>query len=670
MNKLLTSAWILLFGTLALYFFGAISGYTSKQLLVVFGTLLLLQLVIGAVKRAWSIVAIAISGVGILFFWQMAGWIHDGIRAVTKKEPMLQHMTAVTKAGSFLLSFMPFIIVVAIAFIIAQTRGFKFERLFNMISKSNVNRYKEDYPSIRIGWDPETKKEIYIPGMDRFTHTGLVAPTGGGKTFSVFEPMCNQDMEYIAVRNRGRLIVMEPDGEFTETLQEYAEHLRIPNLRLDAMNPGEFHWNCFEGPIVETVETITTVLKYSFGRQQAFFSLVQESAGSNTAMLLKLIAGNDCDIVDFTNVLRNMEEVKKMALTLKGQKRGLSEEERYMADNVIAAILSEMKTDVKAEAFERVCMGLRQQLEVIIRNPNIRKIMSGKSSFTFDEIFDQPGALFINTGNNAAGDFFGKFLLLSMQSSVLRRPGKANTRLPVYTYIDEFPRYANEKFDEVFTQGRKYRTAMTLAYQGFTQMKDRCGEGYMVSVLNNSRNKIIMTGLESFEAKIASEMLLEEEITEQSVTFNQGFFGKNDERLSERNVTKRRFSPSTLNTMPADQVVYKIVENRQPKEPAPAIVKGPMRKTREQLFKEAGIKESKVKALPAEEPTHELEDIEKPEKRGLKQAFKGLKFNLTLKLPSPNLRLSMPKRKVEEIEEDEMDFDLEYAKNDIDQFIK
>lgn len=584
------SAWVLLIGTVGLYFTGAISGYTSKTLLIIFGALLLIQILVAVLKRAWQVVGLALTGVGLLFLWELSGKIHAGIKQVVQNDAFLSKMGSVATGASFFLSLFPLLILAGVILLIMKKGKVEIKDLlkFDFIKGEPSN---DQYPSLRICKNAETGKEVVLNGLDRCLHMMVVGPTGGGKTALSLEPYVNQDIEFIASGGKTRVIVIEPDGEFSENLAEYSESLNVPTVRIDATDPNpEFHWNAFEGPIVQVSETVTAVLKNS-GSKDEFFSNVQETASRYITQLLKLIHGDDMDIMDFADALRSVETVREKLKTLQKNRRQLTEQERFIADDVIDSLSIELKDKESAAHFQKVCMGLRMKINNLIGNPNIRKILSGKSTFSFDDYFDIPGVLSINTGNTEAGDMFGKFLLLSLQDATLRRPGKANTRSFVATYIDEFARYATERYSTAFTQGRKYRNAQTIAFQSFSQLELPNNKGYKTVVKGSARNKIVLSGLEDEDAAEASRMMGTEETTDTSVTYAEGLLSKENQRTSERTKEKSRFSPSDLMFMPWNQVVYKIVINKQQMIPELGVVDYAKRKTLSETQRSSKLKE-------------------------------------------------------------------------------
>ncbi|GIM48522.1 hypothetical protein DNHGIG_40710 [Collibacillus ludicampi] len=575
-------AWLLMAGTLCLYLVGTLSGFTSLTVLLIFGILALAQIALGIWKRAWKLVGWALLSLGLLGMWELSGWIHRGILSFAKKDAVLSHMMLVPHMAAFMFSLFPFLLLCLALVLAVKASKVSFKSLFFDWSFSPSSKENPMYPSIRICKDAETGQDIYLNGEDRFLHLLVAGPTGSGKTALTLGPFVYQDIEYVAKGGHARVIVVEPDGEFTEDLAEYCEELGVPYLRIDATNPGDFHWNPFEGKPADVAESITSILKSS-GSKQEFFDNVNEATSRNVALLLKLIHGDNLTVLDYSNALRSVDKLKALMKELRKKKSKLSKDDRYMAENVLASLENEIANEMQAEHFQKVCMGLRQKLENLIGNPNVRRILDGPSSFRFSDLYETPGVLLINTGNTPAGDMFGKFLLMAMQFAALDRPGKAKTRTPVFLYVDEFSRYVSERFDEILKQGRKYRVALSFAFQSFGDLELSSYPQYKRRVKTNARNKIILSGLEYDDALEAERMMGTKEETMTTTSYSEGLFSRDGERISETTREKARFSANYLMFMPWNQIVYKIISNKQTLEPKVGIVDYPKRKRIEQI---------------------------------------------------------------------------------------
>lgn len=524
------------------------------------------------VKRHWPAAGLATAAMVLFLLAPALAAATIRVDELMAQNPLFRSMPVLIQTGRLILVTIPLLLVLYGTFKWLQ----RFDGLLTVWRQDKHRTRRASavrFPAQRICKQAQTGLDVHVEGEDRFLHTLIVGPTGGGKTALTFEPMIHQDIEFIAQGGKARVIVLEPDGEFTARLADHCASLNVPHLRVDATRPAGLCWNPLEGDLAAVAEMVTTVLQNSFGRQDAFFATVLASAARNTTLLLKLLHGDDVTLADMANTLRDLGVMQDKLNRLRGKiKHELRGEDAFVAENVYRSLASELSSEDRKEKYAKVCMGLRQQLDNLLGNPFVRAILCGPSNLRLEEALATEGVLMFNTGNNAAGDMFGKFLMLAMQDATMRRPGDANNRSPVFTYIDEFARYATDAYQAAFTQGRKYRNAQIIALQNFNQLALSSNPHYKTVVKGNCRNKIILSGLEYEDAKEAEQMMGLTESVQESLSYEEGLLFRQNQRLNERTVEQARYSADHLMLMPWNQIVYKIVQNKQAMPPQAGIV--------------------------------------------------------------------------------------------------
>lgn len=470
-----------------------------------------------------------------------------------------------------------------------QTKGEKIipgNLLWNREKKKEPEPDRPEWPSLSIFKRKDGWGKVTIPGKDRFLHLFVLGTIGSGKTAYIFTPAVYQDMDFIARGKKATIIVMEPNRTFAEKVAERAEQMKLPYRFINVAEPNpKEHLNPFEGRDINQVsETITTVLKSMIGPQDGYWDNVSTNASYCTIQLLKLLYGDRVTFREMASVLRSKDRLlaEMQALSEALKYNGISwwtEEERELAYDVLerlegstgCSFLGEVPkiNDDMLTKYMKEINGLQQQVNKILGNTNVRKILGERSTIDLPALLEQGGLVIVNTGNDEGGKTLGKFFLLLLQNALLKRPGDEWTRSGVYVYIDEFPSYATSAFEEAFTQARKFRVSFTIALQNLAQLELPGYDQYVTVVTGNCRNKIILPGLEYEDAKAVENMMGKEEEEERNRAYTQGLIGRTSftERVTVVKKEKPIYSASNIMYMPKDECIYKIVVGDQLQKP-------------------------------------------------------------------------------------------------------
>ena len=189
-----------------------------------------------------------------------------------------------------------------------------------------------------------------------------------------------------------------------------------------------------EGETDTVAEATIVVLKGLFEKQDAFFATVQELSARNVTKSLKELHGNNMDIIDVMNTLRDQNVLQQKVSELK-----------HRDGNLVHFFESELLGSMR-EKYQQFVIGLRAQLENIVSNEALRTIMTGQKDVNIDEHLETGGVLAVNTALGKlrkAGDAFGQFMIMHLQNETFRRPGTEDTRISHFLIVDEYSRYIN-----------------------------------------------------------------------------------------------------------------------------------------------------------------------------------------------------------------------------------
>lgn len=260
-------------------------------------------------------------------------------------------------------------------------------------------------------------------GNDAFTHMLIVGPPRCGKTATILQPMIYQMLQEKARGKKLGLSVIEPKGEVAQMVLDMSTEMGLDCVYINPLKANSSKLNVMQGNTDDVAEATVAVLKGMFGRQEAFFSQVQELSARNVTKLLKELYGNDIDLLDVVRTLRDPKLLRSEVEKLKAE-QGMTD----LVDFFESELLGQYQ-----EKYRQFVIGLRAQLENISSNQHLRKVITGKSDLDLDEHFEKGGILAVNTAMGPlgkAGDAFGQFVIMHLQNATFRRLGTERTRVP------------------------------------------------------------------------------------------------------------------------------------------------------------------------------------------------------------------------------------------------
>lgn len=358
-------------------------------------------------------------------------------------------------------------------------------------------------------------------GDDPYTHLLCVGPTRCGKSSTVLEPIMYQ---LLVQKKRGKKVgfsLIEPKGDLVRNVKEYCDVMEIPYIYIDPESPNSHRFNVMEGDKDDVAEATVAVLQSLFGKQQDFFQTVQELSTRYITKLLKELRGDDLDLMDVLETLRDERLLAKRV-----------EELRVINPNsdLIPFFDNELLGSLK-DHYRKLVVGLRAQLENITGNERLRRIITGKSDINLDEHLENGEVLLVNTSLGRlrkAGDAFGQFVIMHLQNATFRRKGTERTRIPHFLIADEYRRYINPDVELFLSLAASYRVAGIFATQSLANLEVESGnisaKAMKQTILTNCRNKIAFCGLSAQDAKEFAEEFGKDRITMRQSTYKNRIF--------------------------------------------------------------------------------------------------------------------------------------------------
>lgn len=425
--------------------------------------------------------------------------------------------------------------------------------------QGNKNEDEIVHPPVEICRKANSLQKVVITGKDRYLHTLLIGSTGTGKTSAVLMPLIWQDLINYKKGHQLGITLVAPDAEVCHTVRNWCRMLNVPYAIVDLDDPNTSKFNPLEGDPIVVAEIMRTVLRATFGEQEAFFAQAQELHAKNTMLLLKKLKGDNLTLLDVYNALMDIEGVQTDVDTYV---------EQY-GNDVVTTYFQKEAFGKNKDKLHQFAMGLRMQISDLLSNDTIYNVLVGRSDIDLDRHMNEGGVLLVNTALGKMGHMsrtFGQFLIMHIQNAIFRRPGTEFSRIPHYLYIDELPVYFNPELENLLNMGRKYRCACTFTIQGPSQLeKGKHGQALREIIINGCRNKVVIGIESSKDAKLISEFLGENKDKEIRKTKKR--FSVLPDSYTETEVDVARFTYTDVLEIPPWHGLVKVVNDGRNTEP-------------------------------------------------------------------------------------------------------
>ena len=423
---------------------------------------------------------------------------------------------------------------------------------------------------------------VVLPADARLLNMLVVGPAGAGKTNEVILPMVAQD-----IQNSDWGITILADKDELPTMA----YLLAKESGRKALYFNPTHKNCpkfnpLAGREVDVMENIVTVFATLNPDVPQFFKDLNEQLTRNAVKVLKRldksegVEGKYATLINLSRLLQNSAGQGREMVNNFSRIQAATESEAAENRDIAAWFLNDYFPE-RSKVYENTS-GVRSQVSKLIANEYLRDVLNPdfdkgeRNEINFDLHLAQGGVICISTAQGALRDlskYLGYFLILSLQSSVFRRPGTEDTRRPHSLYIDEFQTYSTPGFSDMLTQGRSYRVSSILATQARAQMAmggGKDGKNFVELVSSNARNIVLFPGINKDDAEYYSKQFGEYEKTEIMTGISQKKFnlltggldklGHPTEQVRETKKMTANFSASGLIFAEFGEIVYCIIK--------------------------------------------------------------------------------------------------------------
>lgn len=408
----------------------------------------------------------------------------------------------------------------------------------------------------------------------------MISPTTGkGTLYKAYMKkllLSNPESDELIYRNIG-ITCMSPDIELISHMTDVCENFKIKYNLIDPSSINSLGLNPFvyDNPSKIAV-TISSVLKGMYNtahdeKEDLYDEDVTLQAIENLTILLKemyprMNEGALPNLEDLLKLLTNFELVEKMCKIMETEKELA---EKYAIQ--LAYFKHHFyKNGVGVEDTRKAVYSSITQLDNLLRIPGVKTVLCNRhENLNFDEMLANGEVTFVCTRRGDLGatsnKAFGLFFLLTMQNSVLSRPGTENTRVPNFLYIDEFPDFICKATESIFTMYRKYKVGVVISSQSLIQLGgEKENQRYKETILANCGNKVFTGNCTPEEAEWWSKEFNRRRKWAYKNTMDGSKLEYDSKYADIKYDWEDYFKPSKLMALPANTCGYKIQTNAKP----------------------------------------------------------------------------------------------------------
>ncbi len=376
--------------------------------------------------------------------------------------------------GLFLIDQVPDSIILLIGVLALMVRHFK----HSMIKRQTPS-------SIVLGHRPYLHWPVQIKSDDRFMHMHILGPTGSGKSSSILMPLIRQDLE----SGRG-ITLIEPKGDLSYTAYQTALACHATLVYFDPHRPDCAHYNPLNGPADVAAEGLSWALNQITEAGHPFYAVTSRVLLMYSVMAVKESLGDDADLRHVLDFLRS-ESFREDTLSRTEDLRVLS----YFHDQI---------KQIGARTAQEQRQGLLNRLELLLVNPDVRRVLSGPGDFNWDTVLQENISVICPLSLARLGEsakVLGTLLWHGLAMATYRRL-KARSVNPYFLYLDEFHQYVTPDLGDYLALARGYSVGMILAHQDLGQLSAPLKE----ALLANARQRVIFGGIHADDEAVFTRL--------------------------------------------------------------------------------------------------------------------------------------------------------------------
>jgi hypothetical protein len=305
-----------------------------------------------------------------------------------------------------------------------------------------------------------------IRAKDRLQHMYIIGKSGVGKS-TLLENMIVQD-----IQSGNGCAFFDPHGKSAELLLQYVPPERIDDVVYFApfdtdfpiaFNPLEHDEFTEQNQRNFIADSLLSAFKKIWGAEK--FSDRMEYILSMT--LLALLEYPDSTLLGI-NRMYSDKEFRAQVVS-------------HITDITVKSFWSQTFATWDPKYAREATAAIENKIGQLSSNPLIRNIVGQtKSSFDFRQVIDNKKIFIANLSIGRIGEqntsLLGAMLMSKLYLAAMSRADRTEAEMaqipPFYLFVDEFQNFANESFENILSQARKYKLGLTVAHQYVEQMPE------------------------------------------------------------------------------------------------------------------------------------------------------------------------------------------------------
>ena len=307
-----------------------------------------------------------------------------------------------------------------------------------------------------------------IKRKDRKRHVYIIGKTGVGKS-KLFELLMRQDIVY----GHG-LCLIDPDGDLVRAMLDIVPEERIRDVVIIDPTDTEYpvSFNPFKGVLPalrhQAAQGFTEIMEKQFGNQWS-----HRIEHILRLSLLALLDYPEATVHGIISLLTD-EQYRRSVIV-------------HIKDDVVKRFFEHEFDDWKHKFEADGVAPIVNQITKFLAVPAIRNIFVQKENkINFNDIISRRGIILVNLARAAVGEqnahVLGSLIMHAIRHAGLTRADNSEeTRKDFYLYLYEFHTIMAGSLMNLFSEGRKYGFAITVAHQYIAQLDP----SVLASVLGN-----------------------------------------------------------------------------------------------------------------------------------------------------------------------------------------
>lgn len=424
--------------------------------------------------------------------------------------------------------------------------------------------------SLKIGYNPESLKDVVIPEKSLFQNILITGTIGSGKTSSAIYPFTEQLIKYKkdVFKEKIGILCLDVKGNFVNQIKFYAKKYNRQNdVIVIGLNSNETY-NPLDKPELNSIvlanrlKIILTLL--SPNNAESFWLDKAEQLTSEAIKLCRLYNNNYVNfyeihklINDKNYYLQKVKYLRNLFLT-----NSLSKTDLYNLTSAINFFEDEFfKLD------ERTISILKSEITRItlpfVSDYNISKIFSppkNKATFKGFKSLIRNGKIVVLSMNIAEFSLLSKiiatYMKLDFQAEVLSSINKKNSR-PIAFICDEYQEYVTSSDASFFSESREAKCINIVSTQSYSSLLNTIKEEASLKVIiQNLVNKLWYRTDDLFTIESAQKQIGKEDKEKISKTISENAQESNYNYLLKKFKSKNSNLSESINKYYQTDYIY------------------------------------------------------------------------------------------------------------------